>query len=78
MKKIILLLILTITLHAEVLNLSISANPSRFNPIIATDTASSAINAWIFNGLLKYDKDAQIVPEIASSYQGMERWSQKR
>jgi len=53
---------------ASTLNLSISSNPSRINPILSTDTASSDISGWIFNGLFTYDKDGNIIPELASSY----------
>lgn len=50
------------------LNLSISSNPSRINPILATDSASSEIAGWIFSGLFKYDKNGNIVTDIASGY----------
>ena len=57
-------------LHSSTLNLSISSNPSRLNPILATDSASSEIANWIFNGLFKYDKNGKIVPDLAQDY----RW----
>ncbi len=57
-----------VTANASVLNLSISSNPSRINPILASDSASSEISAWIFNGLFKYDKDGNITNDLASSY----------
>ncbi|RXJ64243.1 peptide-binding protein [Halarcobacter anaerophilus] len=53
---------------ASTLNLSISSSPSRLNPIIAADSASSEITRWLFNGLLKYDKDGNIVTDLAQSY----------
>lgn len=56
-------------LNSSTLNLSISSNPSRINPILSTDSASSDISGWIFNGLFTYDKDANIIPELASSYE---------
>ena len=52
----------------SVLNLSISSNPSRLNPILSTDSASSEISNWIFSGLFKYDKNGKIVTDIAKSY----------
>ena len=55
-------------LLASTLHLSISANPSRLNPILATDAASSSVAQWMFNSLIKYDKDANIIPELAQSY----------
>jgi len=68
MKTILIYIFLAIVLNASTLNLSISSNPSRINPILATDSASSEISQWIFNGLFKYNKDAQIVCDLAKSY----------
>ncbi|XPV68354.1 MAG: peptide-binding protein [Halarcobacter sp.] len=45
-----------------------SSSPSKLNPIIAADSASSNITQWLFNGLLKYDKDGNITTDLASSY----------
>ena len=39
------------------------------NPILASDSASSSINSYVFNGLLKYDKDLNLVCDLAESYQ---------
>ncbi len=62
-------LILPWLLTASTLHLSISANPSRINPILATDSASGEIAGFIFNGLVKYDKDGRrIVGDLAESY----------
>ena len=55
-------------LFSATLHLSISSNPSRLNPILATDSASATISSYIFNGLFKYDKDGQIVMDLARSY----------
>ena len=63
-----LLLFLTTSIYASTLNLSISSNPSRINPILASDSASSEISGWIFNGLFKYDKDGKVIVDLASSY----------
>lgn len=69
MKKHILLIALFFNfLFASTLNLSITSSPSRINPILSNDTASSEISQWLFNGLLKYDKDANITTDIAKSY----------
>ncbi|PLY10103.1 MAG: peptide ABC transporter substrate-binding protein [Arcobacter sp.] len=72
MKKFLLLFIIHCSLftclNASTLNLSISSSPSRINPILASDSASSEITQWLFNGLFKYDKNGNIVPELASSY----------
>ncbi len=68
-KKLLLLLyILTISLYSSTLNLSISSNPSRINPILSTDSASSEISGWIFNGLFKYNKDGKVVVDLANEY----------
>ncbi len=50
------------------LQLSISSYPSRLNPLLATDSASSSIADWLFSGLLKYDKEARIVPDMAENF----------
>jgi peptide/nickel transport system substrate-binding protein len=68
MKQLILLFLLLSYLNASTLNLSISSNPSRINPILSTDSASSEISQWIFNGLFKYDKDGNIVCDLAKDY----------
>jgi peptide/nickel transport system substrate-binding protein len=38
------------------------------NPVLACDTASSSINTLIYNGLLKYDKDLNLVCDLAEDY----------
>ncbi|MBN1840386.1 MAG: peptide-binding protein [Campylobacterales bacterium] len=69
MKTLLLILIFCISpIVASTLHLSISANPSRINPILSTDATSSQITQWIFNALVTYDKDANIVPELAKRY----------
>ncbi|MEA2018400.1 MAG: peptide-binding protein [Campylobacterota bacterium] len=67
-KNLIYILLFSNILYSSTLNLSISSNPSRINPILSTDSASSEISGWIFNGLFKYDKDGNVVNDIASSY----------
>jgi peptide/nickel transport system substrate-binding protein len=54
---------------ASTLNLSISSNPSRINPILSTDSASSTISEAIFSGLFKYDKDGKVICDMAKSYE---------
>jgi peptide/nickel transport system substrate-binding protein len=44
------------------------SSPSRINPILSNDSASSQISQWIFNGLLKYDKNGNPTVDLASSY----------
>lgn len=72
MKKIKLFLfinyLLLFSLSASTLNLSISSSPSRLNPILADDSASSEIASWLFNGLFKYDKNGNPKVDLATSY----------
>lgn len=62
-------IIFTFEVLASTLNLSISSSPSRLNPILANDSASSEIANWLFNGLFKYDKDGNVTTDLASSYE---------
>ena len=67
--KFLLLLLFTCNIFAVTLHLSTSSNPSRLNPILATDAGSSEVAGFIFSALVKYDKDAkEIVGDLASSY----------
>jgi len=67
--RILLLWLFPILLCASTLHLATSSNPARINPIIATDAASSEIAGFIFNGLVKYDKDGkEIIGDLAESY----------
>jgi len=66
---IFILLFSAIVLQASTLHLAIPSNPARLNPIIATDTGSSEITGFIFNGLVKFDKDGkEIIGDLAASY----------
>ena len=60
--------IYTTFLNASNLNLIMSSNPSRINPILSSDTASSDISQWIFSSIFKYDKNGKIVNDIGQSY----------
>ncbi len=67
--RILFALTLTLSwLYASTLYLPISANPSRINPILASDSQSAEIAEWIFNGLFKYDKNGKIIVDLAESY----------
>lgn len=70
MKKFALLFLLFSTVaFASTLHLATSSNPSRLNPILATDSSSSDISQHIFNGLVKYDKDSQtIIGDLAEKF----------
>ncbi|MEA1891802.1 MAG: peptide-binding protein [Campylobacterota bacterium] len=65
----LLALVLSIHLLASTLHLSTSANPSRINPILATDSSSGEIAGFIFNGLVKFDKDSlNIIGDLAGEF----------
>ncbi|MCK9473508.1 peptide-binding protein [Sulfurimonas sp.] len=65
----LLFLILSLNLFASTLHLATSANPSRLNPILATDSSSSEITGFLFNGLVKYDKDlSTIIGDLAEEF----------
>ncbi|MDQ1263239.1 MAG: peptide/nickel transport system substrate-binding protein [Campylobacterota bacterium] len=64
-----LFLFLSFNLFASTLHLATSANPSRLNPILATDSSSSEIAGFLFNGLVKYDKNAaNIIGDLAEDF----------
>ncbi len=69
MKILVIFLTLYTSIFASTLHLSISANPSRINPILSTDSSSSEITQWIFNSLITYDKNAKIKMMLAKSYE---------
>lgn len=63
------LLFLNFNLCASTLHLATSSNPSRLNPILATDSSSSEIAGFLFNGLVKYDKDSStIIGDLAKNF----------
>ncbi|MBI1979579.1 MAG: peptide-binding protein [Elusimicrobia bacterium] len=41
---------------------------SYLNPILASDNASGAINGMVFNGLVKYDSQIQLIGDLAESW----------
>jgi len=69
MIKIVFLLLYAFILQGATLHLSLSANPARLNPILATDSASGEITSFLFNGLVKYDKyQKNIIPDLAEKF----------
>ena len=64
----LLLFVFPILSFASTLHLALNATPSRINPLLATDSASGEISNWIFNGLVKFNKDGKIVGDLAKSY----------
>ena len=70
MKYILTFILFSVLLTASTLHLNASGNPSRLNPLLATDSGSSEITAFLFNALVKYDKDGvEIVGDLAKSYE---------
>jgi len=59
--KFLFVLFLSWSLEATTLHLATSTNPARLNPILATDSSSSEIAGFLFNGLVKFDKDSKII-----------------
>ncbi|MBL0058150.1 MAG: peptide-binding protein [Elusimicrobia bacterium] len=43
-------------------------DPSRLNPLLASDSASGTVNGYLFNGLVKYDRDLKLVGDLAESW----------
>ena len=69
--KLTLLFLVIFGLHvsASTLHLATSSNPSRLNPLLATDSSSAEITGFLFNGLVKYDKDSKkIVGDLAEKF----------
>ena len=69
MKPFFILLFIKTLLLASTLQLATSINPSRLNPLLATDSASSEITSFLFNGLVKYDKEQKnIICDLAKKF----------
>lgn len=69
MVKLLVLIFLYINIFASTLHLATSTNPARLNPLLATDSSSSEISEFIFNGLVKYDKDnVEIIGDLAKEF----------
>jgi len=67
--KILFFLLFYIQLFGSTLHLATSSNPSRLNPLLATDSSSSEIAGYLFNGLVKYDKDnKKIIGDLAQNF----------
>ncbi len=47
---------------------AMSSSPTRLNPLLATDTSSSEITDWIFNGLIKFDANGSLAPDLATDW----------
>ena len=45
------------------------AEPNNLLPVLSSDSASSAINGYVYNGLVRYDKNYVLEGELAESWQ---------
>ncbi len=58
------------TLHGGRITLSTSAEPKSFNPIMAKETSSTAVLAYLFEGLTKTNAETtQVEPALAESWE---------
>jgi len=53
----------------DVLVISSLGDASNLIPMLASDSASHEVAGFIYNGLVKYDKDFRIVPDLAASWE---------
>ena len=69
MKHFVFLFVFVVHVYSSTLHLAISSNPARLNPLLATDSASGEITTFLFNGLVKYDKEQKnIICDLAKKY----------
>jgi len=74
-KRFLLLLLITVAIGCSsqerlsgYLYQRLSSDPSTLDPAFIVDVAGGSISAKLFNGLVGFDPDASIVPDIAKSY----------
>jgi peptide/nickel transport system substrate-binding protein len=48
--------------------LSSIGDAEKLNPVLSTDSASSDINGFVFNGLMKYDEEQNLIGDLAVSW----------
>lgn len=53
----------------NILRLRLSADPTTLDPALAVDVASGVLTAKIFNGLVRYNEQMEIVPDLAKDWQ---------
>lgn len=46
-----------------------NAEPTKLNPILSQESAASTVEQYIFEALLQYDENLEIVPQLASSFE---------
>lgn len=53
---------------ARTLHLRLNTNPTTLDPALITDVLSGGIAAKIFNGLIRFNENLELVPDIAESW----------
>ncbi|HWR71584.1 MAG TPA: ABC transporter substrate-binding protein [Nitrospirota bacterium] len=53
---------------AHTLHLRLNTNPTTLDPALITDVLSGGIAAKIFNGLIRFNENLELVPDIAESW----------
>lgn len=56
------------SLDSHTLLLRLGGEPTVVNPVLSTDTSSQAIEALVFNGLVKVNENLNIEPDLAERY----------
>lgn len=56
-------------LPPDTVTIAISAEPKRLNPVFLSDLVSYSVSGMIFSGLVRFDKDMNIVPDISESWE---------
>ncbi|SNB46086.1 peptide-binding protein [Geobacter sp. DSM 9736] len=54
--------------HGDALVLGSIGEPSNLIPLLASDSASHDVAGYVFNGLVKYDKDLKLVGDLAETW----------
>lgn len=55
--------------HPNTITVGSIGDAQRLLPPLASDSASADISGWVFNGLVKYDPDLQLVGDLAESFE---------
>ncbi len=53
---------------SDAVTIAVSAEPNHLNPLFLTDMISYSISGLVFRGLTRFDRDMNIVPDIAESW----------
>ncbi len=58
-----------LSIYGDALSSSSIAEPINLIPAISSDSASHQVAAYIYNGLVKYDKDLNLIGDLASKWE---------